>query len=224
MRVLFVEDDPFTRSIIGDGLTEAGFETQTARTVSDALEAVVSFDPHVVVTDLDLGPVGTPSGADLLARLAEQRPWVGGIVLSIHRDVRLALGDNHGLPPGVRHIVKSDVQSMDQLVEAIRNCLESEPISRKARSGPEPDYFVVSKSQAGVLRLMAEGLSNEAIARHRGIALRSAESLIQRTFQSLGLTDQPDINPRVVAVRMWQAGLIGTKDSGRPDIGDQAES
>jgi len=113
---------------------------------------------------------------------------------------------------------------MDQLVEAIRNCLESEPISRKARIGPEPDYFVVSKSQAGVLRLMAEGLSNEAIARHRGIALRSAESLIQRTFQSLGLTDQPDINPRVVAVRMWQAGLIGTKDSGRPDISDQAES
>ncbi len=72
----------------------------TAQTVSDALEAVSSFDPHVVVTDLDLGPVGTPSGADLLARVAEQRPWVGAIVLSIHRDVRLALGDDHGLPAG----------------------------------------------------------------------------------------------------------------------------
>lgn len=224
MRVLFVEDDPFTRSIIGDGLTDAGFETRTARTVSDALEAVATFDPHVVVTDLDLGPVGTPSGADLLARLAEQRPWVGGIVLSIHRDVRLALGESHGLPPGVRHIVKSDVQSMDQLVEAIRNCLEPVSTSQGREDEGGAGYFVVSKSQAAVLRLMAEGLSNEAIARHRGIALRSAESLIQRTFQSLGLTDRPDINPRVVAVRMWQAGLIGTKESGKPDTSDRAES
>lgn len=215
MRVLFVEDDPFTRSIISDGLTDAGFTMLTAQTVSDALEAVASFDPHVVVTDLDLGPVGTPSGADLLARVAEQRPWVGAIVLSIHRDVRLALGDDHGLPAGVRHIVKSDVQSIEELVDAIRNCLESEPISREGQNRPEAEYRIVSKSQAAVLRLMAEGLSNEAIARHRGISLRSAESLIRRTFQSLGLADQPDINPRVVAVRMWQAGLIGTKDTGR---------
>lgn len=224
MRVLFVEDDPFTRSIIGDGLTEAGFTTQTAKTVSDALEAVASFDPHVVVTDLDLGPVGTPSGADLLARVAEQRPWVGAIVLSIHRDVRLALGDEHGLPSGVRHIVKSDVQSMEELVEAIRSCIESEPFSHEGDDRPEAEYCIVSKSQAAVLRLMAEGLSNEAIARHRGITLRSAESLIQRTFQSLGLTDQSDINPRVVAVRMWQAGLVATKDAGRSDLGDQSDS
>lgn len=224
MRVLFVEDDPFTRSIIGDGLTEAGSTTHTAKTVSDALEAVASFDPHVVVTDLDLGPVGTPSGADLLARVAEQRPWVGAIVLSIHRDVRLALGDAHGLPAGVRHIVKSDVQSIDELVEAIRNCIESEPTHREGTERPEAEYRVVSKSQAAVLRLMAEGLSNEAIARHRGITLRSAESLIQRTFQSLGLTDQPDINPRVVAVRMWQAGMVGTKDTERSDLGDQSDS
>jgi DNA-binding NarL/FixJ family response regulator len=59
--------------------------------------------------------------------------------------------------------------------------------------------------------MVADGLSNSAIADARGITLRAAEALIQRTFVALGVNGDSTINPRVVAVRIWQQGKVVVK-------------
>ena len=59
--------------------------------------------------------------------------------------------------------------------------------------------------------MLADGLSNASIAKERDITLRAAEALIQRTFIALGVNGDPNVNPRVVAVRMWQQGKVAVK-------------
>jgi DNA-binding NarL/FixJ family response regulator len=74
-------------------------------------------------------------------------------------------------------------------------------------SGSE-EKIIITSSQAEILRMVADGLSNSAIADARGITLRAAEALIQRTFVALGVNGDSTINPRVVAVRIWQQGKV----------------
>ena len=69
----------------------------------------------------------------------------------------------------------------------------------------------LSATQAEVLRLIAHGLSNASIAKERDITLRAAEALIQRTFSALGIKGDPDVNSRLVAVKMWQQGKVFVK-------------
>jgi DNA-binding NarL/FixJ family response regulator len=69
----------------------------------------------------------------------------------------------------------------------------------------------ITSSQAEILRLLADGLSNASIAEARGISLRSTEALIQRTFIALGVNNDPSINSRVVAVKMWHQGKVIVK-------------
>jgi DNA-binding NarL/FixJ family response regulator len=71
--------------------------------------------------------------------------------------------------------------------------------------------ITVTSTQAEILRMIADGLSNASIAETRGISLRAAEALVQRTFAALGVNGDPNINPRVVAVRMWQQGKVVVK-------------
>jgi DNA-binding NarL/FixJ family response regulator len=73
------------------------------------------------------------------------------------------------------------------------------------------DQFVISATQGEILRMIADGLSNAAIARERGVTLRAAEALIQRTFSALGVKGDPDLNSRVIAVRLWQQGKVVVK-------------
>ena len=75
----------------------------------------------------------------------------------------------------------------------------------------ENDRIVISATQGEILLLLAEGYTNAAIARKRGTSLRATETLVQRTFASLGIKSEEDFNPRVLAVRMWQQGKVVIK-------------
>ena len=53
-----------------------------------------------------------------------------------------------------------------------------------------------------------EDLTCSAIAARRGTSLRATETLVQRTFATLGLKSDDEYNPRILAVRMWQEDKI----------------
>ncbi len=50
-----------------------------------------------------------------------------------------------------------------------------------------------------VLGLIADGLSNEAIARRLTISVKTLESTCTSLFRTLELVDGPDVNRRVLA-------------------------
>lgn len=207
-RVLVAEDEEFTLNLLREVLEGANFQVEAVKSVAEAIALVASFDPHVVITDLNFG-VG-PSGADLLQHVEKENPWVGKVVLTSHASPALAIPNGVAIPADVTYIVKSELGSINELVTAVE-----ESISHSSTSGVRPemenDRIVISATQGEILLLLAEGYTNAAIARKRGTSLRATETLVQRTFASLGIKSDEDFNPRVLAVRLWQQGKVVVK-------------
>ena len=208
IKVMLVEDEEFTRNMVGEMLTTSGVTVTSVASVSQALATIDAFDPHVVLTDLDLG--NGPDGADLLLKVFKDRPWTGMVIMTAHASPELAISDSSRIPDPTVYIVKSEIKSIANLLLAIEESIE--------KTGKFQTNFVasgekitVTASQAEILRMIADGLSNASIAKERDITLRAAEALIQRTFQALGVNGDPSVNPRVVAVRMWHQGKVAVK-------------
>jgi DNA-binding NarL/FixJ family response regulator len=208
-RVLIAEDEEFTLNLLRDVLDGANYQVEAVTNVSDAIAKVGEFDPHAIITDLNFGAKG-PTGADLLQFIEKNHPWIGKVVLTSHASPALAIPNDVQIPSDVTYLVKSELGSISELIEAVERSISQteEPIERPVL---ENDRIVVSATQGEILLLLAEGYTNAAIARQRGTSLRAAETLIQRTFLSLGIKSDEDFNPRILAVRMWQQGKVVVK-------------
>jgi DNA-binding NarL/FixJ family response regulator len=206
--VLLVEDEDFTRTMVSEMLSASGINVLPVASVAEALKLMDEFDPHVVLTDLDLGH--GPDGADLLTKVAEDRPWTGMVIMTAHASPELAINDVSRIPEQAGYIVKSELNSIHSLVSIIQESIIM-PGNFNGSDNVGEEKVTITSSQAEILRMIADGLSNTAIADARGITLRAAEALIQRTFAALGVNGDSSINARVAAVRMWQQGKVAVK-------------
>ena len=208
IKVMLVEDEEFTRNMVGEMLTTSGVTVSSVDSVAKAISTIDSFDPHVVLTDLDLG--NGPDGADLLQKVFNDRPWTGMVIMTAHASPELAINDASRIPHPTVYIVKSEIKSIANLLLAIEESIEKTGKFQPS-SVTSGEKVTITTSQAEILRMLADGLSNASIAKERDITLRAAEALIQRTFIALGVNGDPNVNPRVVAVRMWQQGKVVVK-------------
>jgi DNA-binding NarL/FixJ family response regulator len=194
--------------MVTGALEAAGHEVRGAASVAEGLVVLGDFEPHVVIADLDLG--SAPSGADLLHRVAQESPWVGLVVLTAHAAPSLALPAGTRLPDRVVYLIKSDVSSGRDLQgamdAAIADAAPTLSVAEDAEGRP-----VISRVQGEILRLIAEGYSNQGIAEIRGTSMRATESLVHRTFAALGLGNDKRMSPRVQAARMWQQGRVSVR-------------
>jgi len=208
IKVLLVEDESFTRSIVTESLNNAGMDIKSVGSVNEALKVLEEFEPNVVLTDLELGP--GPDGADLLSKIYEQRPWTGLVAMTAHASPELAIPNADRIPESTIYIVKAQISSIGALVAAIEDSISKSERPVEAKRDLT-DKIVITGHQAEILRLLADGKSNASIAKERGITLRAAEALVQRTFAALGLKGDEDTNSRVAAVRLWQMGKVIVK-------------
>jgi DNA-binding NarL/FixJ family response regulator len=203
-RILVVEDEAFTRNLVAGALAGLGWSVESCGSIAEAMALIEADEPNAVVCDLDLGE--GPSGVDLCQRLAREYPWVGLVVLTAHTSPDLAVSSFDGLPDEVVYVVKSAVQSPEELSEAV-----TAAIGGRDRELVEVDLSAVielSREQGDVLRLLAAAYSNAAIAQERGTTLRAAEAMVQRLFTALGTENSPAVNARVQAAAMWNSGRI----------------
>jgi DNA-binding NarL/FixJ family response regulator len=208
-RILVVEDEEFTLNLLREVLEGANYQVEAVGNVADAISKIESFDPHVVISDLNFG-VSAPSGADLLQFIEKDHPWIGKVVLTSHASPNLAVPSGVAIPDGVTYLVKSEMGSISELIAAVESSLSKSNVG-VSKPVLENDRIVISSTQSEILLMLAEGYTNSAIARKRGTSLRAAETLIQRTFASLGIESDEDFNPRVLAVRLWQQGKVVVK-------------
>lgn len=165
------------------------------------------YDPHAIICDLDFGP--GPSGVDLLVKVHRDRPWVGLVVFTSYLSPALAIGSDESIPEGVVYLVKPEVENLSDILSAVD--LSVTQAGNPFPVNNHPEAATLTPAQAEILHLIAEGLSNSGIAKHRGISLRATEAMVQRTFQALGISTDPDYNARILAVRKWQQGNIRVK-------------
>lgn len=204
-RALIVEDDAFTRGLLAEVITGAGFEVRECTSAREATRAFDAFDPDVLVVDIQLEQ--PPNGAQLAQALHARAPYLGIVVVSQYASPEAARVGS-GLPPGAAFVHKGADDPPKVVLRAIESVLSDDlaPV-RETAAGDAGAISRCSANQVDLLRMIALGYSNERIARERGTGVRAVEQLIHRTYARLGLPGDSEANARVLAVRAYVAAF-----------------
>jgi DNA-binding NarL/FixJ family response regulator len=205
LSVVVADDHGLTLSAVSDSLEVNGL-TIVARAsgARDAVGAVLKNRPDALVIDLDLGP--GPSGIHLAVSLREKLPNLGVVILSGYSDPRLFSSSLPAPPPGTVYLVKQQVADVATVVAGVR-----ESVRRASAGGPSTVPAVeLSRAQVQVLDLIAQGLTNSAIAAHLYITEASVAKTINRIAKRLGVTQGAETNTRGSLTRRYFE-LVGNR-------------
>ena len=200
---MVVEDDSLLASLVKKSLIEAGFSVETAEDTAKARKKVNDFDPDLVLLDLALGD--GPSGAHLAHALHDTRPDVAVLVLTKYSDARSISSQAQELPESVGFVRKQLITEPGELVEAIEKVLADKPSEVRHDKEIDKPFFSLPDKGHEVLRLLAEGCSNQEIAKRTALSVKSVERWIDRIYQELEIDTSGATNPRVVAVTKYLA-------------------
>lgn len=200
-RALLVEDHALMRGLVKETLEREGFLVTATESARRAIKEFDSVDPDVLITDIELG--SRPNGVELATILQSQAPYLGVVFLTNYHAIDLV--ENPLSPPQKASFVhKGSISSSKELLDAVETALSDSINPTLVVNLPESHPVrALSASQVSILRLLAEGWSNAEIAARRGITVRSAERLISRTFQALGVSEDSKVNARVMATRIY---------------------
>jgi DNA-binding NarL/FixJ family response regulator len=179
----------------------------------DSLLAAVDTErPDVVLTDIRMPPTGTDEGIRAAAQLRVTHPDVGVVVLSQYAQPAYALALLEGGTARRAYLLKEHIDDVEQLVSAIRAVASGgsliDPkvveglVDGKARLRDSPLNDLTPRER-DVLREMAEGKNNAAIAQALFLTERSVEKVIHSIFLKLGLAWEPSLHKRVKAVVLY---------------------
>jgi DNA-binding NarL/FixJ family response regulator len=216
LRVVIAEDHLLVREGVRR-LLEADPEVEVVAVCGDLdslFAAVKAERPDVVVTDIRMPPGNSDEGIQAADRLRTTDPNVGVVVLSQYATPGYALALLEGGSAGRSYLLKERVQDPGELVLAIRAVANGRSvidpkvvealIAEDGRDARSP-LKSLSTRERDVLREMAAGKSNAAIAASLFLAERSVEKVIRSIFLKLGLTWEPSSNNRVKAVILYLA-------------------
>ena len=216
IRIVLAEDQYLVREGLRSVLeTQEGLEVVSVCGDLDSLLVTVAAErPDVVVTDIRMPPGNTDEGIQAATRLRETDPEVGVVVLSQYATPGYLLALLNGGSERRGYLLKERVKDLDQLAAAIRAVAEGgsvfDPkvvetlVAESARSEESP-LNELTPRERDVLREMAEGKNNAAIADALVLTERSVEKVIHSIFLKLGLTWEPAVHKRVKAVVLYLA-------------------
>jgi len=216
IRIVVAEDHFLVREGVRRLLeTQPELEVVAARGDLDGLlESVESERPDVVVTDIRMPPGDADEGIQAAERLRVSHPEVGVVVLSQYLEPSYALALLEGGTSRRAYLLKERVNDLDQLVAAIQAVADGgsvlDPkvvealVAENARSDDSPLRDLTPRER-DVLREMAEGKNNAAIAQSLFLTERSIEKVIHSIFLKLGLAWETAVHKRVKAVILYLA-------------------
>jgi DNA-binding NarL/FixJ family response regulator len=206
VRVVIAEDQVLLRDGLERLFEDSGHAVVAAVGDADRLRGAVSeYVPDLAVVDVRMPPTHTDEGIRAARWIRDAHPNVGVLVLSQH--VESAGVVDLVSQGGFGYLLKDRVLDVADFVEAAE---------RVARGGSALDPKVVSSLVGGergtdglavlsarereVLGLMAEGLTNSAIARRLVLTERTVEGHVRSVLMKLDLPASEDAHRRVLAV------------------------
>ena len=206
-QALIVEDNASLRALISGAVASMGFEVEGVADAKAALRAFTKGDPDLLIADIDLG--SRPNGVELAHILRAQAPYIGVVFLT-HYPSPAAAAHTMVLPERAAFLNKSILTDLSELAQCIESSLSDvgEPMQMIATQESNP-LAILTPGQMATLADIAAGLTNAEIAARRGSSVRATERMVTRMFEALGLSDDPQHNPRVKAAMMYAryAGL-----------------
>jgi DNA-binding NarL/FixJ family response regulator len=224
MQVVFAEDNYLVREGTAALLAEVE-DLELVAAVSDAdalLAAVEEHKPDAVLTDIRMPPTHTTEGIDAARRIRAEHPDTGVVVLSQYAEEDYAYELLKDGAEGLGYLLKERVADVEEIVRALRDVAAGgsvlDPkvveglVSRREREAQSPLAHLTERERE-VLSLMAEGKNNAAIAKSLYLSERAIEKHINSLFHKLGLSEEPDVHRRVMAV------LTFLREGGSPPAG-----
>jgi DNA-binding NarL/FixJ family response regulator len=208
VRVVIADDSVLLREGLARLLAESGIEV--CATVPDATmlaEVVETHRPDVAIVDIRMPPSFTHEGAVAAVELRARHPDLGILLLSQAIETHFAsqLLERHAAHFG--YLLKDRVVDVGVLKQALESVAAGGTVldpdivhslmRAHARRSP---VLALSERERDVLALMAEGMSNAAIADRLVVSGKTVESHIANIFSKLGLHDEPGGHRRVLAV------------------------
>ena len=208
-RVVLAEDVVFLRDPIARVLQDAEIEVVGhSDGIADLLAKVEAFRPDVALIDF------RDASADEALRVAKEirRRFseTGVLVLTEQADARAARELIKGGVGGVGYLLRQQVTDVREFIAAIQrvgvggSAIDPHVLSDALGSpGREDRLATLTPREREVLALLAEGLSNGAIAEHIVVTKRAVEKHVKSIFTKLGLQASTDRDRRVLAASIF---------------------
>ncbi len=208
MRVVIAEDLFLLREGIARLLQPHGCEVVAA--VGDGpglVRALINERPDVAIVDVRLPPTFTDEGLRAALDARRQVPGLPVLVLSQYVEqlyARELLADRAG---GVGYLLKDRVFTDSQFVDVLHTVagggtvMDPEVVTAlRARRSSDAPLARLTQRERDVLALMAEGRSNNAIARRLFVSEKAVSKHCTSIFAKLDLPPSESDNRRVLAV------------------------
>jgi len=188
IRILIVDDHPVVREglmAVLEGIPDIRV-VGTAQSAEEALAAIKTVRPDIVLLDLELPGM---SGIDAIPRLIAGGDHVRVIVLTAYDTEERVLGAIRAGAGGyllkgaaaaeIVHAIRAVREGGSYLTPRVATQVMAQVVSR-GRSG------VLSEREREVLRLIAQGRSNKQIGRQLSITERTVKFHVTSIFNKLG--------------------------------------
>jgi PAS domain S-box-containing protein len=200
--------------LIGEGLAAlfaAGSDVSVVGRARGHLELVTmcrALAPQVAIISIRSADDSSMVSVTAARRLRAERPDMG-IVLISDCGSGFALELLRDGSSRLAYLLDDRLPSIDTVLGAVRDVVAGQ-------SSIDPsivDFLVkhhrvsiddLTHRESDVLELMAEGLSNRAIAEQLNVSVKSIEKCITAIFRNLDLTDQSRVDRRVTATLNYQ--------------------
>ncbi|GAB3457759.1 response regulator transcription factor [Streptomonospora sediminis] len=202
------EDSTLLRDGLLRLLADEGHEVAAA--VGDAGDLVPAVErdvPDVVIADVRMPPTHTDDGLKAALEVRRRWPRVGVLVLSQYVETRYAAELLAERAEGVGYVLKDRVVHVDDFLDALTRvaagatALDPEVVRQLMAPVRHTDPLrELTARERDVLRLMAQGHTNAAIARHLHVSQSAVEKHINAIGDKLDLGDTAGYSRRVLAI------------------------
>ena len=208
MRVVIAEDSVLLREGTVRLLEEAGIEVVgRAGDAQELMRKVRAHKPDVAIVDIRMPPGYGSEGLQAAADIRRELPSTGVLILSQYVEEYYVTQLMSGGTEGVGYLLKDRVADVERFVDAVHRVAEggsvldpqvvAEMLGRRRPPGP---LDTLTDRERDVLAAMAEGLTNQEIARRIFVSERAVERHVTAIFEKLGLSAADGGHRRVLAV------------------------
>jgi DNA-binding NarL/FixJ family response regulator len=208
LRVVIAEDSGLLREGLARLLADAGLDVVAK--VGDGpglISAAERHRPDVAVVDVRMPPGYRDEGLKAAIEIRRRVPDVTVLVLSQYVEERYGAELLEAGAAGVGYLLKDRVADVSDFIGAVRDVasgctvLDPDVVSQLlSRHRRDQRLAALTPREREVLSLMAEGRSNQAIARALYVTEGAVEKHVRSIFGKLGLAQTDDDHRRVLAV------------------------
>jgi DNA-binding NarL/FixJ family response regulator len=233
LRVVIAEDNYLVREGTRRLLEDSGEVEVVAAvgTADELLDAVRRLSPDAVIADIRMPPTHHMEGIEAAHTIRAEHPGTGVVVLSQHVDEAYAFDLFKRGADGLAYLLKDRVGEVEDVTHALRKTRAGgsvvDPeivevlVTRRTRMANSPLARLTAR-ELDVLREMAQGKTNTAIAEALTVSEPAVEKHINSIFTKLALAQEGQLHRRVAAVltflqEVGVAGPSGPRPAGPMD-------